>query len=339
MHANTTHDNRRARLWRIGLPSIVALVVVLSASAALAQQTELGGKIRGGDQVIVPAGETVEGDLYASGRAVRVDGVVTGDLLAVGGELAVAGEVTGDVMAAGGSIVISGQVGGDVRAAGGQLTVSGSVGEDLFVAGGQVTLASSGQVGEDLVFGAGQLTLDGTVAGDVLGSGGDYNRRGTVGGTENVTISQPEERVPTAADRILAALAVSGALALVLVLVGTLLAISLGLAGLGELVGTVIFTLIVALIALAFVLFLAVVFGAPAGVGMALGDLVIPEGVTARPWWSLIGGVLVVVVAASLPVIGGLLAFIVVVFGLGAIILALAPRRESVDIAEPIENP
>jgi hypothetical protein len=136
-----------------------------------------------------------------------------------------------------------------------------------------------------------------------------------------------------------AALAVSGALALVLVLVGTLLAISLGLAGLGELVGTVIFTLIVALIALAFVLFLAVVFGAPAGVGMALGDLVIPEGVTARPWWSLIGGVLVVVVAASLPVIGGLLAFIVVVFGLGAIILALAPRRESVDIAEPIENP
>lgn len=378
----TTHDTDRSRLWRIGLPPIVALFVVLGASAALAQQTELGGKIRGGDQVLVPAGQTVEGDLYASGRVVRVDGVVTGDLLAFGGQVDVTGEVTGDVMTAGGTIDVSGRVGGDVRAAGGQVTVSGSVGEDLLVAGGQVTLTSSGEVAEDLVFGTGQLTLDGTVAGDVLGSGGDYIRRGTVGGTENVTISQPEERVPTVGDQILAAfrrwlsivaiaalalwlaprliteparalrrrpwlslglgvLAVvaSAALVLALVLVATLLAIGLGLVGLWELVGTVIFTLIVALVVLAFLLFLAVVFGAPAGVGMVLGDLVIAESVAARRWWSLILGVLIVVVAASLPVIGGLLAFAIVAFGLGAIILAAGPRRESRDTAELVESP
>jgi hypothetical protein len=83
-----------------------------------AQETELGGKLRSGDQVVVPAGETIEGDLYASGGLVRVEGRVEGDLLAAAGQQ-VAGQVTGDVMAAGGSIDVSGRVGGDVRAAGG----------------------------------------------------------------------------------------------------------------------------------------------------------------------------------------------------------------------------
>ena len=347
---------------------VALLLFVVGASAALAQETELGGKLRSGDQVVVPAGETIEGDLYASGGLVRVEGRVEGDLLAAAGQVQVAGRVTGDVMAAGGSIDISGRVGGDVRAAGGQLTISGSVTEDLFAAGGQVTLASSGEVGEDLVFGTGQMTLDGAVAGDVLGSAGSYVRRGTVGGAENVTVREREERVPTVADRSLGALrrlasilAVAvlalwlaprlieepahtlrrrplaslgvGVLGLIgfvvlmlaVILVGVLLAIGLGLAGLGDLVGMVIFALVVVLIVLAFLFFLALVFGAPAGVGMSLGGLVVPSGSRAWRWVALLLGVLVVVVVSSLPVVGGWLAFLVVVLGLGALILALRP--------------
>ncbi len=342
----------------------------------MAQGTELGGKIRGGDQVTVSAGETVEGDLYVTGGIVRVDGTVAGDLLVFGGQIDVTGEVTGDLMVAGGTIDISGPVGGDIRVAGGQISVAGVVGEDLVAAGGQVTLASSADVGEDLVFGTGSMTLNGNVAGDVLGSADNYTKQGTVGGTENVTVAQTEteaEQVaPTAADRILGALrrwvsilavaalalwlaprliekpadtlrrrplaslgvgvlVLAGFVVLVgaLILVAVLLAIVFGLLTLGDLVGTVIFTVIVALVLLFFVLYLAVVYGAPAGVGMALGNLVVATGTRARRWWSTALGTFVVVAVTLIPVVGGLLAFLVVLFGLGALILGLRPVRET----------
>lgn len=368
----------RVRTWvgggRVAAAVMVALVVAMTASVALAQETELGGKLRAGDQVVVAAGETVEGDLYASGALVRVEGTVDGDLLVSAGQVQVPGEVTGDVMAAGGTIAVSGQVDGDVRVAGGQLTITGVVGEDLFAAGGRVTLGSSGTVGEDLVVGAGQVNVDGAVTGDVLGSTSSYARTGTVGGTENVTVTEREERAPTVTDRLVdvlqrlvSVLAVGalvlwlaprlieepvrtlrrrplasvgvGVLGLVgvvvvvgaLVLVAVLLAIVLGLLGLGDLVGTVIFAVVVALAVLGFVLFLALVFGAPISVGMTLADLVLSESAWRR-WWSLVLGVVVVVVASSLPVVGGVVALLVLLFGLGALILAQRPVGGSSDV-------
>ena len=112
MRRNAVTQKAKARGSGVVAPLIVALLLfVVGASAALAQETQLGGKLRGGDQVVVPAGETVEGDLYASGGLVRVEGRVEGDLLAAAGQVQVAGQVTGDVMAAGGSIDISGRVG------------------------------------------------------------------------------------------------------------------------------------------------------------------------------------------------------------------------------------
>jgi cytoskeletal protein CcmA (bactofilin family) len=180
----------------------ILAVTLASLSPALAQQTELGGKVRSGQEVSVPAGETVQGDLIASAGTVRIDGRVDGDLVATGGQVTVAGTVTGDVLAASGTTTISGQVDGDARLAAGQVRVEGRVGEDLLVGAGQATVASGAQVGGDLVFGAGQVQMDGTVAGSVLGSTGNYSRGGSVAGSERVTMQEPEE-APTLAERIL----------------------------------------------------------------------------------------------------------------------------------------
>jgi hypothetical protein len=68
----------RQRRWAI----TIALVVLGIPAIALAQQQVLGGKFRAGDEVVVPAGETVSGDLFASGGTVRIDGSVEGDLVA-----------------------------------------------------------------------------------------------------------------------------------------------------------------------------------------------------------------------------------------------------------------
>jgi hypothetical protein len=175
------------------MKAIAFLAVALATlPAAAVQQSELGGKVRSGQEVTVPSGETVQGDLIASAGRVRIDGRVDGDLVASGGEVTVAGTVTGDVLVGAGSTTISGQVGGDVRAGTGQARIEGQVGEDLVLGAGQATVARGAQVGGDLIFGAGRMRLDGAVTGSVLGTAGDYTRTGTVGGSEQVRVQQPE---------------------------------------------------------------------------------------------------------------------------------------------------
>jgi cytoskeletal protein CcmA (bactofilin family) len=185
--------------------ALVPLALALLSAAALAQETELGGKLRSGQEIVVPAGETVGGDLYASGGTVRIDGRVDGDLVASGGQVIVAGTVTGDLLAAAGSTTISGEVGGDARVATGQARVQGQgrVGEDLLVAAGQAGVDSGARVDGDLVFATGRMTMDGAVGGSVLGTAGNYLRRGSVAGSERVTVQERAEQPPTVTDRLL----------------------------------------------------------------------------------------------------------------------------------------
>jgi hypothetical protein len=181
---------------------VLAVALVSLPAAAAAQQNELGGKVRSGQEVTIPAGETVRGDLVASGGTVRVDGRVDGDLVASGGQVTVAGTVTGDVLVGAGSTTISGDVGGDLRAGTGQARIEGRVGEDVLLGAGQATVTSGARIGGDLIFGTGRMRLDGSVAGNVLGSTGNYSKGGSVSGTEQVNVRQPEAaREPTLADR------------------------------------------------------------------------------------------------------------------------------------------
>ena len=190
---------RRLRLRPVALLTALMLLAV-SATAVLAQDEALGGKLRTGENVMIAAGETVEGDLYIASGAIVVDGTVNGDLVAAGGDIRVNGTVTGDLIAAGGTVTISGTVDGDARIAGGQLTVSGDVGEDLLVAGGQATITASGSVGEDVIATAGQLSIAGSVAGSVEGGAGTYDRTGSVGGSENVAVGEQGDADDGAAD-------------------------------------------------------------------------------------------------------------------------------------------
>ncbi len=348
-------------------------MVLLSLPVAAAQLAGSGGKFLSGPEVVVPAGDVVTHDLYASGGQVLVEGDVDGDLLAAGGTVTVEGTVTGDVMVAGGTVRLSGDVAGDVRAAGGSVTVDGPVAEDLLVAGGDVVVAAPGRVGEDLIFATGAMTLDGDVSGSVLGSTGEYVSRGFVGGAERVRIQQPEpETPPTLAERVLdqvqryIGVVAIGALVLVLlpgllrsaadsarrrlplslgvgvlgavgyvlglflvILVTVLVAVLLGLLGLGSLVATVVFAGLLAAAVLSFAFFLVVVFVAHAVVGLAIGRPLFTRGddsSTGRELAGLALGTLVVVVLTALPYVGGPAALLIVLLGLGAVLVAQRRR-------------
>jgi cytoskeletal protein CcmA (bactofilin family) len=343
------------------------LATIVGSSVALAQETQLGGKIRAGGEVVVASGETVDGDLYASGGQVRIEGTVDGDLIAGAGQVQISGEVTGDALVGSGNVDIPGQVGGDARLGTGQATISGSVGEDLVIGSGRVTITSSGQVSEDFIFGTGQTTLDGRVDGDVLGSTGSYTRRGTVGGTEDVTIAR--DREPTLGDRLgdafqrFVGILVVGALLLWLLprvidgTAGTLrrrpwASLGVGLLGIvGFFVAFLAIILVFILLAVglgfirleslvgialfgggALLVTLSFLFFLAAGfVAQAIVGMSLVRLGTgdgpARRWMALLVGALVVAVLISLPVVGGWFGIVIAAFGLGALILEFWPWR------------
>ena len=180
------------------------MCAVVLAGTALAQgPNHLGGKVRTGESVSIPATETVKGDVYVFAGTLNVDGTVEGDLIAFGGQISVNGTVNGSILAAGGTMNIGGQTKGAVRAAGGQVTVLGNVGKDLAIAGGQLTTTSAARVAQDVLFATGTTRLGGAIAGSVLGTTGDYSRDGTIGGSEEVDINAATSTatpVPVASD-------------------------------------------------------------------------------------------------------------------------------------------
>ena len=184
----------RDTLRIVALTGAVVVLIALDASPALAASA-LGGKLRYGNTVIVPAGETVNSDLYVFAGTVTVDGAVHGDVVAAGGRITLDGPVDGDVIAGGGTVEIGGPVGGGVRAAGGQVTVAGAVTKDVLAAAGTLTIAIGARVGGDLIFSAGRVSVNGDVAGSIQGNAVAYTRTGSLGGRETVRVGQPASAI------------------------------------------------------------------------------------------------------------------------------------------------
>lgn len=191
---------------RIGVvAAVVALLLLLvPGGAGATQRPSVSDKVRSGSEVTVPADETVPHDLYITGGTVTVDGRVQGDLVIAGGDVVVNGPVDGSLLVAAGNVTVRGAVGGHVRAAAGTVHLLGPTARDALAAAGTLEVASAARVGGDLLFAAGQTELRGTIDGGVLGRTGDYDRGGSVGGTDNVTIwNTPGLPGPSTAERFL----------------------------------------------------------------------------------------------------------------------------------------
>jgi hypothetical protein len=125
-----------------------------------------------------------------------------------------------------------------------------------------------------------------------------------------------------------------------LLLVTILVAVVLGLLSLGSLTGITLFAGLLVAAILVFLFVLAIAFAAQAVVGLALGRLVVRgEG---HSFGSTLGalavGLLVVVLVAAIPVVGGWLEALLVLVGLGALLLMARPgrrRRQVEPMAEP----
>ena len=159
-------------------PILLFLLALLLAFPIAARAAEL----RVGRRVVIPAGETISGNVYSAGGEVVISGDLAGDLVCAGGDVFLNGRVSDDVVVAGGDLHLTGDVGRDVRVAAGRVSLSGQVGGDVLVTGGQVRLLPDATIGGDLVVAAGEVVIESTVRGAVRIAGGDITLNGVVAG-------------------------------------------------------------------------------------------------------------------------------------------------------------
>ena len=300
----------------------------------------------------------VSGSVFSGGGSTTIAGPVGGTIRSVGGEIRVLNKVGGDVVAGCGRLQLApgSRVGRDVLAGGGDLELDGEVDRNVLAGGG--AFAVSGRVGGNVRLRAERTRLaDGArVAGDFV----YYSDRGVVRSPGAMVGGRIEQRVPSGRhklgplgramaffyrwERLLVGLLAVGLLlvlpfpgfsrrvldalggspgasvgiGLVLALVVPFVAITVGIVGIligGWWIGMG-----------ALVLFCMSLSLGVAVTGAYIGRRMLQRpGHEVRLWISLLAGLAVLTLVLRVPILGGCVAIIAALFGLGA--LAIAARR------------
>ena len=304
---------------------------------------------------------TVTGDVIAAGNSIAIRGQVGGTVRAAGNTIVLDGKVTNDLIAAGNELTIlsNGRVGRDVVVGAANATITGQIGRDLQA--GNTNLKIDGGVGGNVLATVDrlQITDRGTIGGNLKYTSKNEaqvaNTSSVKGSTERVTpengraplVTGPAALViewlkgligllilgilvvfffPGFARRAGEALVRSPWLTLAigaLVLIGLpILAIVFFAVGAligGWWIGFVVLSLFVVVLALSIPV-------AAVGVGGALLRM------TRRPvpvWLALIIGLIALLLIALVPILGGLVIFCALLFGMGATTIAVVGNRRA----------
>ena len=137
--------------------------------------------VKTGDSIYIAKDQTIEGNLYAAGASITVDGAVTGDVICAGQTVNINGIVEGDVICAGQSVNIDGVVNGSVRVAGNSININGQVAHNAMVFGAAVNLGAEAVVGWDMLIGAATGEIRGKVGRDLYGGAASATIAGEIG--------------------------------------------------------------------------------------------------------------------------------------------------------------
>jgi cytoskeletal protein CcmA (bactofilin family) len=169
--------------------SVVVLTMVISMAFSVPAYAYEG---RGGDQVMVAAGEVIDDDLFVGAGEFVMDGTVNGDVVAAGNTITVNGTVTGNLVAAANTVVVNGTVDGDVWAAGAVLYLGdkAKVGGDVIGAGYSLELRPGSTVGRDALMAGYQILLGAGVERNVEAGAAAFEIAGTVGGNVKAEVGE-----------------------------------------------------------------------------------------------------------------------------------------------------
>lgn len=149
-----------------GLPELQALGDVFASGGALVAKGRVAGDAHvAGFALDLEA--DVTGDLYAAGAAVTLRAPVGGDLSMMGISLRTAdtGVTTGNTRMLGSTITIDGDVGGALAATGGEITLNAAVSGDALLQGGAITFGPRARISGTLTYSAPEAV---TIPADVI---------------------------------------------------------------------------------------------------------------------------------------------------------------------------
>lgn len=303
-----------------------------------------------GDVVVaggeVNVGGKVSADVIAAGGEVRITGEIGDDVRAAGGDIEISANIADDLIVAGGriSVTSASRVGGRTWLAGGDIDIAGRLGRELRAAGGAVSLSAEVNGDVELVGETLRVEPGAVIRGDLV-----YRTDGEITIDENATITGSVIRKPLPYDEgpgVVGGVVMSVLSILVSVLllsylfpgfVGSAVETLRTKIGRSLLTGLVLLIMVPVAILILFVtavgwlagvILLALYF-----VAIALATLIGIRTLTdigaqqfkldlAGSFWRLAGAVavtaIVVAVIGLIPVIGGLLWFLLLLGGLGA---------------------
>lgn len=320
---------------------------------AMGETVTIAGRVTGDvyafARMVVVTG-TIDGDLLAAGEQVSVEGAVLGDVRVGASQVAINGQVGKNVTAGAGRVDIGprGQIGGSVLAGTNVLTSFGSVGGGVTAGASNVQIA--GTVGESVHARVGTLTVEpGARIGGAVVYEADQEAAIPVGTvTGPVAFTQRPIEPPQQESPLFGLFDVGGLIWLVgSALLGILLvklfpraadgvvqagrrrplqSFAMGLALLIA-VPVVALVLAITLIGLPLTLGLALLYGlalliAWPTLGLVVGALLamaVRRGAALHAVWLLLIGLLVLHVLTHVPVVGGFVTFLGLVFGLGVL--------------------
>ncbi len=175
---------------RIFIFAIILLFFILPVSV-------FAFEIKTDDSIYVGPNETIEGNLYAVGQAVNIDGKITGDLFCIGQSINIRGEVAGDVICAGQSVDISGQINGSVRTVGNTINVRGNIAHNLQMFGVNLILSQEGIVGWDTLIAGASTNIDGKIGRSLYGGVANGTINGEINGNVDLSLDSRKQGNPT----------------------------------------------------------------------------------------------------------------------------------------------
>jgi cytoskeletal protein CcmA (bactofilin family) len=147
--------------------NFLKLAVLAAAFMFLPFSAAQAYAVRTGESIYIPKDQAIDGNLYAAGSNLTIDGEVRGDVICVAGQsITINAKVTGDVICFGQSLTINGEVGGNVRVAGNNVIINNIVGRNVNVAGTSLILGKDAKIGWDVLL----TTANGEIRGEVGGS-------------------------------------------------------------------------------------------------------------------------------------------------------------------------
>jgi hypothetical protein len=306
---------------------------------------EMDAPVRG-DAIVfggnVRVGGNVGQNLYCAGGRLTIDAVVARNARIAGGKVQIGNPATigGNLSIAGGNVTIRGNVSGHVQAAGGEVTIDGPVGGDVVVSGGRLVLGPAARIGGNVSYRGDNFSRDpaAVVGGRVDRAASSVESSlplhlGVTGGwiwSAGLLLLAAlfAAAVPPASMRVAAELRARPWLAL---LYGFIALVCFPVAAILLMV-TVIGIPLAMVVLLCYLILLVMGYVATA---VGIGDAAVARYRPADSQRSslrvpaAVAAMLALALVARIPFVGGFVVVVATLLGLGAILLALRPRKEA----------